>query len=61
MVEEAVAKLVNNLFLEEGIVEETTLIFEEEILNLGESYKMISRYVLPYDRLRFINESLANV
>ena len=61
MVEEVVSKLVNDLFLEKEISEEANLIFKKEILNLDESYKMISRYVFPYDKLRFINESLANV
>jgi len=62
MVEEVVAKLVNDLFLGEEIVEvETYLVFKKEILNLDESYKMISPYISPYDRLRFINEGLANV
>ena len=61
MVEEVVAKLVNDLFLEKEILEEANLIFEEGILNLKENYEMISPYISPYNKLRFINESLANV
>ncbi len=62
MVEEVVAKLVNDLFLGEEIVEvETYLVFKEGILNLKENYEMISPYISPYNKLRFINESLANV
>ena len=61
MVEEVIAKLVNDLFLEKEILEEANPIFKGEILDLDESYREISRYVFPYDKLRFINESLANV
>ena len=61
MVEEVVEKLVNDLFLEKEILEEANLIFEEGILNLKENYEMISPYISPYNKLRFINESLANV
>jgi len=61
MVEEVIAKLVNDLFLEKEILEEANLIFEEGILNLKENYEMISPYISPYNKLRFINESLANV